>query len=253
MMPRCGIAISCAVILTSCAGTTADVSPGLVLAQDPALNGAIHAPFACTFCHGTATADAVRRPGASFPEIAFRSGYWGGQAPDLLSAANLCITQFMAGQPFLPEDPRWAELRAYLESLSPNHTTTPLPFLVATTVTTPPPSDGAAEGASLYPRLCGRCHGAKNTAAGRAIADAVTLVNGLDHLPPGHHHGDARTHVASKVRHGPFAGEGGFMPPWPTNRLTDAELSFILDYLAACTDGAPCPDAGGNDGGSDGG
>ncbi len=115
----------------------------------------------CATCH---SADgSVGRSGASFKDIAFRASFKGGDAPNLLAAANACVGGWMAGTPLTEDDERWQKLEAYLVSISNAGVTTPnalAPEVLANEAAYESAYAGgdATAGAAKYATFCAQCH-----------------------------------------------------------------------------------------------
>lgn len=211
------------------------VDHGAALFRDPTISGTSLNNYSCATCHETGTADPSRiRTGASLVGVTKRPSYWGGDELDLLRAINACGYYFMLRlTPFTAEDTEARALYAYLESISQTEEGTEAqPFSVVVTIADLPAGD-AKRGQSLYNRACAYCHGPANTGAGRLVKRSPILPDQtLEQHPLGEYTADEQRLVfVEKVRHGGFVTYSGEMPPFSTEKLSDAELADILQYL----------------------
>lgn len=116
----------------------------------------------CATCH-SADGSIAGFSGVTFKDIAFRSSYKGGMAPDLLAASNACVTGWMGGAALTESDEKWQKLEAYLVSISNTSVTTPnaiAPEVLANEAAyeTAYAGGDAAAGAAKYAASCGNCH-----------------------------------------------------------------------------------------------
>lgn len=189
-------------------------------------------PFACATCHATTQrgAESRRRPGHTLYGAPQRPSYWGGSVPRLIDAVNVCLVEFMRGEPLSFDAPSGLALLAYLRSLSAApDAARPLTFVRSidpTYIAQLPPGDGS-RGESLYHDACGYCHGDPHSGKGRLgtrvsiLPEATLEVFG----------GMARSIMIEKIRHGKFFHIGGNMPPYAVEMLSDAEVADIVEYL----------------------
>lgn len=187
--------------------------------------------YACATCHSTTLGgDALIRTGASLAGAIERKSFWGGQENDLLRSINACRFYFMvAPEPLAPEDSTAGALYAFLSTLSPG-SQDPEPFTVVREID-PVQRGDAASGDVLYARACAYCHGAQHSGAGRLssrvpILPEDTLEAHINYTPR-----DLRLAVTEKIRHGLFLGYGGDMPPFSREKLSDEQLSDVLESL----------------------
>jgi len=124
-------------------------------------------------------------------------------------------------------------LYAYLVSLEPGDAT-PSPFTVAAEITALPRGD--AHGQALFAAACAPCHG--DLHQGIALLDARVPV-----LPEAailahaeYSASDRRLVFTEKIRHGLFLGYGGVMPPFSRERLSDDDVSDLLEALGVLAD-----------------
>lgn len=187
-------------------------------------------PFSCATCHDPAANSTLVRPGYGLYDAAARPTFWGGFETDLLDALNQCVTQFMDGDALATDDDKGRALHAYLEEISPDASSPPLPLTVVQTIVDVPSGDPAM-GKQVWDGTCAVCHGQPHTGQGR-ISTLASLVPD-DSLAA---HGTnpktgARPVVIEKVRHGKFFMVGGRMPLYSVEALSDAELGSVLGYL----------------------
>lgn len=211
------------------------IDHGAALFVDPTISGTSLNYYSCATCHENGAADPGRiRTGASLVGVTKRSSYWGGQEVDLLRAINACAYYFMLNDtPFTAEDEEAQALWAYLESISQGaEGTESQPFSVVVTIADLPAGD-ATRGKGLYDRGCAYCHGPAHTGKGRFVPRAPILPEQtLQQHPLGQYTADEQRLVfVEKVRHGGFITYSGEMPPFSTEKLSDAELADILQYL----------------------
>jgi len=195
--------------------------------------------YACTSCHTEhATAGGFIATGAPLAGVTLRPSYWGAQENDLLRSINACLRQFMGqAQPLSQDDANARAVYAYLKSLEPGDSA-PVAFTVVREIAMLP-RGSAARGEPLYARACLGCHGALHDGSGR-ISDRVpvlpdqTLAEHADYSKR-----DQRLVFIEKTRHGGFLGYGGDMPPFSAERLSDAEVSDLLELFEVFDDTTP--------------
>jgi len=214
-------------------GTAAE--HGEALFQDPEIAGTDLNTYSCATCHADdASATSPIRPGGPLQGVTERPSYWGGQELDLLRAVNDCLYYFMLKDTLWTADDEEARaMYAYLESLPAEPADkAAAPFTVVVTIEDLPPGD-AAPGQALYDRACGTCHGPAHTGADRLIPRAPILPEDtLSAHPIGTYTAtEQRLVFIEKARHGAFLGYTGQMPPLSQEKLADAELADILEYL----------------------
>lgn len=211
------------------------VDHGAAVFQDPTISGTSLNSYTCATCHEAGAADPSRiRTGASLVGVTQRSSYWGGQELDLLRAINACSYYFMLRTtPFTAEDEEAKALYAYLDSISQGaEGADAQPFSVVVTIADLPAGD-SKRGQDLYGRACAYCHGPIHTGKGRLIPRSPILPEQtLEQHPLGEYTADEQRLVfVEKVRHGGFVTYSGEMPPFSTEKLSDADLADILQYL----------------------
>lgn len=214
------------------ADSTDGVARGEALFRSRALSTSRINLYTCATCHdATVEASEQVKTGAVLAGATLRPSFWGGQSNDLLHAVDECRSNFMgASEPLRADEPNAVALYQYLASLelgSPQ----PVAFTTVRIIDDALERGDAANGALLYDRACGYCHGAISTAAGRLgervprlPADGITEHEGYTPRL-------LRLVFIEKVRHGKFFGYGGDMPPFSLEVLSDAELSDILEAL----------------------
>ncbi|MEL6182096.1 MAG: cytochrome c, partial [Myxococcota bacterium] len=133
----------------------------------------------CAQCHSNdGTQDGW--PGYTFQNIAFRSAFKGGDAPDLLSGANACVTGWMGGTALTETDEAWIALKGYLESISDSSVTDPnglAPEVLADEAAYEAAYAGgdATAGEAAYTKACASCHDAALTVGTVASFPKATL------------------------------------------------------------------------------
>ncbi len=193
--------------------------------------------FSCNTCHALEepAEDGMRRVGHALGDAAHRPSWKDGRLDSFRGAVNSCVTEWMRGEAWSAEDPRWLVLNEYLAAQSDP------PAAAVDIQIVRPPGDltggDADAGRALFNTSCGLCHG--NNAEGSALAPGLL---GLS-LPP--------DYIAGRVR---FSGAtdspvydgltGGAMPFWGGDRLSDAEL---IDLVAFITEAEPDPDGNNGD------
>ena len=185
----------------------------------------------CALCHSHDGEPGFA--GNSFVDIAYRSEFKGGDAPSLLAAANACVTGWMGGTALAEDDPAWASLEAYLQSLSSPAVTAPnalAPEILADQEAYEQAHMGgdAVAGESLYGLYCGSCHN-DAVVVGRAPAWPVASLKAL-----------SIGRIAQKVRTSgpPPSGTAeetdttpGPMPFFEPSDLSASDLKDIIAYL----------------------
>lgn len=208
------------------------VEHGLWLLQSTAASPSTSNHYACTTCHALTEVDGANQilPGATLAGAIARPSYWGGATRDLLPAINTCRFWFMdAQQPWQASDPEAAAVWGWLETSS-----AALPLAVTWTVVgtiTDIPPGQAAPGESVYQAACAVCHGAVHTGLARLTPQAQVLPEEFLASHTEYTPADRRLIAMEKVRHGPFLGYGGRMPPFSREVLSDAQLADLLAYL----------------------
>lgn len=237
------LATLCSAALCGCGAETAEpivehgtaIDHGQALFVDPEIAGTDLNTYSCATCHGDeASETSPIRTGGSLRGVTERPSYWGGQELDLLRSVNHCLSIFMLKDGLWTADDEEARaMYAYLESLPAEaEDKAAAPFTVVTTIEDLPAGD-AARGEVLFDRACAACHGPAHTGKDRLVERAAVLPEQtLEEHPIGQYTEDERRLVfVEKARHGAFLGYTGQMPPFSTEKLSDAELADILQYL----------------------
>jgi thiosulfate dehydrogenase len=212
--------------------STDGVARGQELFRSRALSTSHINLYTCATCHDATQATSEQiKAGAVLAGATLRPSFWGGQINDLLAAIDECRTNFMgASVPLAPGESDAVALYQYLTSLEPGNPE-PVPFTTLRIIDDPLERGDAVNGAVLYDRACGYCHGRISTATGR-LGERVPL---LPEQGVAEHEGYTprllRLVFIEKVRHGRFFGYGGDMPPFSLEVLSDAELADILEAL----------------------
>jgi len=188
----------------------------------------------CSTCH---SADGTREgfSGDSMQDIAFKESWKGGDAPDLLSAVNACVTGWMGGTALTDADPEYIALAEFLESISDPAATTPnplMPEVLADEAEYEAAYAGgdAAAGAAKYTAHCGTCH------------DAALVLNVIPSYPKASLAAYTIGRIAQKVRTSgpPPSGTAdasdttaGPMPFFEPEELSAADLADIIAHIKA--------------------
>ena len=217
--------------LSAC-GSSSDqsVAQGRQLFESQALSPSHLNIYTCKTCHDV---EADRTPlikaGAVLAGVTSRPLFWGGQVADLLGAVNACRNYFMvANQPLSATDADAHSLYAYLASLEPGDSEQ-VPFTIVTEIDALPRGD-ADHGQVLFAAACSYCHGDMHHGIGRfsglPILPEDTIAAHARYSPR-----SQRLVFTEKIRHGLFLGYGGMMPPFSSERLSDEDVSDLLEAL----------------------
>jgi thiosulfate dehydrogenase len=187
--------------------------------------------YSCANCHLAAPAEtSMILTGAPLAGVTRRPSFWGGQENDLLRSINACRSYFMAApEPLQAEDPDAEALYAFLLSLEPGDPE-PAPFEVVREIE-PLPRGDAAAGEPLFTQACAYCHGAMHSGSGRLSHRMPILPEDTLAEHAGYSLRAQRLVFIEKIRHGLFLGYGGDMPPFSSERLSDPQLSNLLEAL----------------------
>lgn len=184
----------------------------------------------CSTCHSN---DGTAMSGATLMNIAYRSGFKGGEAPTLLDATNACVTGWMGGVALEAGDMAWTELEAYMQSISDQGITDPNPLApevleneaaYAAKYT----GGDAAAGEAPYDAMCGICHSVDLMVNNRPSFNLTTLAVFTE------------GRIAQKVRTSgpPPSGTAdatdstpGPMPFFEPSDLSDEDLRNIVAYI----------------------
>jgi thiosulfate dehydrogenase len=211
------------------------IDHGKALFEDPEIAQTDLNTYSCATCHADdASATTPVRTGGPLRGVTERPSYWGGHELDLLRAVNDCLSSVMLKDEIWTADDEEARaMYAYLESLpATSADKAAAPFTVVTTVKDLPAGD-AKRGQASYYRACGTCHGPAHTGKDRLVERAAVLPEQtLEEHPIGKYtKDDQRLVFVEKARHGGFLGYTGQMPPFSLEKLSDADLADILQYL----------------------
>jgi thiosulfate dehydrogenase len=191
--------------------------------------------FSCSTCHAVDEApEGHTLPGALLAGVTRRETFWAGEEIDLLRAVNQCLQTFMLDdEGWTGSEPVAVDMWAFLESISPEGASAePAPFTVAFEVPLLPAGD-ATVGEAVFQRACKGCHGTLHQGEGRLVDFAPVLPeDALASHPIGEYTPtEQRQALAEKVRHGPFLGYGGIMPPFSTEVMSDDEIAGLLAFF----------------------
>lgn len=184
----------------------------------------------CATCH-SADGSIAGYSGVTLKDIAFRSSFKGGGAPDLLAGTNACVTGWMGGTALTEADERWQKLEAYLVSISDAGVTTPnviAPEVLANEAAYEAAYAGgnAAAGAAKYAASCGTCHDSALQVGVRASIGKVAL------------RGITAGRIAQKVRTSGPPPSGMSDPsdstpgPMPFFELAELPMQDLKDIIA---------------------
>jgi thiosulfate dehydrogenase len=222
-------------VLAGCGETRNGIEYGHDVFHSPsALSRSGLNTFSCATCHADTDPPADDRllPGASLVGVVARERFWGGQVLGLEDAVNVCVVDFLRGQPLDPDSDQARALYEYLVSITPDDSpSTIVPMTVVENITAITLPGDVGRGSALYRRACGNCHGAIHTGAGQILRPEVLLpevANDYVTLFPGTPPGLVFTEV---IRHGRYFNIGGAMPFYTVERLSDQDVADILAYL----------------------
>ncbi|MEZ4451833.1 MAG: DM13 domain-containing protein [Nannocystaceae bacterium] len=215
-------------------GTTAGAGEGESVYREPIADGNT---FACATCHALTepAADGLRRPGHPIGDATRRPSYKNGQLPAMLDAVNSCLVEWMNAEPWSADDPRWTSLYAWLDAQAPEGAASPIAFSI-----TPPPADlgggDPSAGEALFNGSCAVCHGPDGVGTERA-----PRVAGYGYDPA---YVGLRVRLSGAVDSPIYPGlQGGKMPFWAADRLSDGELRDLAAWLAIEDEPATTTDA----------
>ncbi len=229
------VVVVVATLVGACSQPVPAQDVGRQLFRDPRLSSSEFNSFSCSTCHDDGDNNDAGSGGdrifAGHPltDSVFRPTWWGGQSPTLRAAVDECLVFFMREAPLADDDLRGRALYEYLLSISPDRAAPALPLTVVENVTSLARGD-PRRGETVWNQACQACHGAPHTGAGR--------LNNLISIVP-----ESSTEFAAdigfpvdvvlieKVRHGPFFGVGGNMPPFSSEALSDDDLGALIAFL----------------------
>lgn len=211
------------------------IQRGQQLFASKALSASSLNDYTCASCHDLAPLDPPsKKAGAPLAGVTERPSFWGGQEAELLRAVNACRSYFMSASDPLEANTRDArDLYAYLESLEPEDAREQ-PFTVVTTIGPEPlPPGDDYNGRVVYVMACQSCHGAMHSGSGRLSERVPVLPEDTLAKHPAPDYSPRAQHLVfnEKIRHGMFLGYGGTMPPLSVERLSDSEVSDVLQAL----------------------
>ncbi len=215
---------------------TSAVDAGAALFRDPRLSSSDFNAVSCATCHdidddNNDNSDNGGRIVAGHPlgDVVFRPSWWGGNAASLKDAVDLCLVFFMREAPLEASSPQSRALYEYLLSTSPTRPAAALPLTIVENVASLSRGD-PRRGAEVYDAACKSCHGDAFSGAGR-LNELVSVVpdDSVDFAAESGF--PLSVVIIEKVRHGPFFGVGGTMPPFSTERLSDDDLSALVGFL----------------------
>jgi len=219
--------------------TQSAIERGQELFESQALSPSHLNDYTCATCHDAAApSPPSKKSGAPLAGVTSRPLFWGGQEADLLRAVNACRDYFMlASSPLAADDRDARALYAYLDSIEPRDEMAQ-PFTVVSEID-PLPIGDAANGNALYVMACSTCHGAMHTGQGRLservpVLPEDTIAEHASYSPR-----IQRLIFTEKIRHGLFLGYSGNMPPLAAERLSNEEVSDILQALGVLGDLVP--------------
>ncbi|MEM7016849.1 MAG: DM13 domain-containing protein [Pseudomonadota bacterium] len=185
--------------------------------------------FSCSSCHAISEAngfamDGIRRAGHPLENATRRPTFKNGGIDDFLAAVNICVTEWMNGEPLASDDPTWINLQNWLRDQNTVEVADALFFQV---VQPPAQLTGGDEtlGRASFNKRCIVCHGIDGT--GTQLAPAITNKNLPAELIA------RRVRTSGRTNSAAYAGlTGGVMPFWSADRLSDHELLDIIAYVA---------------------
>lgn len=185
--------------------------------------------FSCASCHAMSendgfAGDGFRRPGHPLLNAAKRASYKNGALDSMLDAVNICVTEWMNGEPLASNDPNWINLMNWLQDQNTIETTDPVVIDIV-----PPPQDlsggDTTNGRELFNSRCIVCHGFDGE--GTQLAPRVAERGLLPELIA------RRVRTSGRSDSAAYEGlSGGVMPFWGANRLTNGELIDIVAFVA---------------------
>ena len=208
--------------------------------------------FACAHCHALNEPDNFYRPGHPIADAPRRAMFKNGQLDSLVDAVNTCLDTWMGvPDPWTENTPEFTQLVSYLEAN--DNGSGPADLLQyakhdALEFANNAAANGDAEaGRTFFNVSCAICHG--NDAAGTNAG--LSLQGRLQYE-------GAANFIASKVRYSgpssdplyPGQSAGGRMPFWVEDRISDANLTNVIEFLMSSDfNNLPNP-GGGNTGGT---
>ena len=185
--------------------------------------------FSCSSCHSIIEVDGfamdgLRRPGHSLENAVNRETFKNGTIDNLLDAVNICVTEWMGGEPLTSDEKDWVNLQNWLQDQSTVEVAEPIIIDIVEPPTELSGGD-ALNGRSLFNERCIVCHGFDGE--GTQQAPQITGRGLTEEL------------IAERVRRSgrsdsaAYQGlSGGVMPFWGADRLSDGELIDIIAFVA---------------------
>jgi thiosulfate dehydrogenase len=225
------LVLACSLVAGAACQPTNAVDAGAALFADPRLSTSDFNAVSGATCHDIDDDDDDGRivPGHPLRDAVFRPTWWGGNALSLKDAVDHCLVFFMREAPLEATSPQSRALYEYLLSTSTTRPAAALPLSIVENVASLPRGD-PRRGAEVYDLACKSCHGDAFTGIGR-LNDLISVVPD-DSVSFAEESGfPLSVVIIEKVRHGPFFGVGGTMPPFSTERLSDEDLSALIGFL----------------------
>ena len=220
--------------LTACSGggpagpTGGTLSAGERVYREPLADGN---SFTCSTCHALSepAEDGFRRPGHPIGDAARRPHYKDGQLGELRDAVNTCVVEWMNADVLSADDPRWVDLEAFLQSSAPAAEAPPIDLRIVQPPADPTGGD-ALRGRETFNGACIVCHGrdAEGTVRAPALAGRE--------LDP--EYIATRVRLSGRTDSSVYEGlNGGVMPFWGADRLSDAELRDVVAFVMEVSQG----------------
>lgn len=219
----------CAVLLAGCASEPQVFGDAVAHGKAVFVRPSANTRLACANCHATGNElpAASILTGGKLGGATLRTSFWGGAEADLLRSINLCRRWFQAeGKDWAAGDDDAQAMWAFLATL-PGDATPAVPFGVVASVQDVT-NGKPASGQQVFAKACQTCHGALHTGKGQISPAAYALpeqfvANHAKYAPL-----ERRLTFIEKVRHGPFLGYGGNMPPFSAQVLSDGQVGDLL-------------------------
>ncbi len=181
--------------------------------------------FACATCHALSepAVDKLLRPGHPIGDATRRQHWKNGRAATFLDAVNSCVTEWMVAPAWTATEPRFIDLRAFLDAQAKVDRA---PDLSDTIV--PPPAQPAggdpARGRETFRSTCIVCHGPDGIGTDRGPKVAGSTRDAA--------------YIASRIRTSGSTSSavysnltGGVMPFWAQDRLSDGEVRDLVAFI----------------------
>ena len=195
--------------------------------------------FSCATCHDSVPADQqeMRRPGHTLHDAIRRSSFKNGQITEFLGAANVCREDWLLTTAWTDGSEDFLDLVSYLHSLTPVGTAPTYTHEISAPVNQGPSNGDVQIGCELFHDSCVVCHGPNASGSPRAPGLFFPKLGEVLYDPD---------FLRAKVRlSGPVGSiypglEGGVMPFWTQEQLSDDELEHVVAYLMQI-EPSPCP------------